>query len=381
MGLASLARTLVIRQAAAGAPTGGAPADQPRHVLVIRPDHLGDLLLTTPALAHLRAAWPDARITLLVGPWNTDTAAHLPMVDEVLTLDFPYFDRRPAGPLHPYTLLAGEARRLRAFGFDTAVVMRHDFWWGALLAARAGIPRRAGFDHPDAAPLLTDALPTPWPEHEAARCLALAGAVTGAPSLTPPPMAFRMTADERAWTDAWLADNDIRHRFVVMHPGSGAAVKLWPAERWATVAGRLNAEAGVQVVVTGAPNESALVEGVKSGDSGCRAVTLVGAPIGRVAAVLARAAAVLGPDSGVLHLAQAVGTPTVRLFGPASTARFGPWGDAPDHQVVHAALPCWPCERLDFSPAELPLHPCVRAIDEQQVLAAARSVLATAGVA
>lgn len=87
----------------------------PRRVLVIRPDHLGDVLLTGPTLSRLRALWPDADVTLLVGPWCADVAERLPGVDRVRTLDFPYFDRRPrASLLAPYRRLLAAARALRA---------------------------------------------------------------------------------------------------------------------------------------------------------------------------------------------------------------------------------------------------------------------------
>jgi heptosyltransferase-2/heptosyltransferase-3 len=94
--------------------------------------------------------------------------------------------------------------------------------------------------------------------------------------------------------------------------------------------------------------------------------------LGPLAAVYARCRLVMGPDSGPLHLAVAVGTPTVHLYGPAATARFGPWGPAERHRVVAPILlPCAPCGRLDWpDPAD---HPCTRTLDVARVLAAARA--------
>ncbi len=371
------ARSWLLRRAGgrlAAGPVAASPAGPPHRVLVIRPDHLGDLLLTTPALTHLRAALPDAHLALLVGPWNADAAACLPMVDEVLTLPFPFFDRRPkSSPLHPYGVLLREARRLAGLSFDTAVVMRHDFWWGAMLAARAGIPRRLGFAYPDALPFLTHSLPEPWAEHEAARCLDLAAVLAG-PCAERPPMSLTPADEDLAFAARWRDEYGVPHRFAVIHPGSGAAVKLWPAERWGPVADAL-AAAGVSVVVTGTQPEIGMVETVVHACERARPTPLVGASVGQVAAVLVGSAAVLGPDSGILHLAEACGAPTVRLFGPVPAERFGPWSVDGRHRVVRASVPCVPCGQLDFPAGELPYHPCVRAITVEQVVAEALALL------
>ena len=97
--------------------------------------------------------------------------------------------------------------------------------------------------------------------------------------------------------------------------------------------------------------------------------------VGQLAALYARSRAVLGPDSGALHLAAAVSTPTVALFGPADPAEFAPWGDRRRHEVVTAEIGCRPCRILDWRDDDLAYHPCVRDISVQQVLEAARRVL------
>lgn len=354
---------------------------KPERILLIRPDHLGDLLLTTPALRQLRSSLPAAHIALLVGPWNAAAAGGLEGVDEVLTLPFPYFDRQPKrGPLAPYTLLRSEARKLSAHHFDTSVVFRHDHWWGAALAARAGIQRRAGWDDPQVEPFLTYVASDP-PEHEAERALRLGEALLGTGEQAVPPMRFVPSDGDMGLAAEWLGQLPPRSSYVVIHPGSGGAVKLWPARHWAAVADALGAQYGVAVVVSGSAAEASLVAEVCSGCRVTSPVRLTGVGVGQLAATLAGAALVLGPDSGVLHLAEAVGRPTVRLFGPASVDRFGPWQAGDRHRVLRASLPCIACGRLDFPAEELAQHPCVRSITESQVLAAAQAVLGAASVA
>jgi ADP-heptose:LPS heptosyltransferase len=98
-------------------------------------------------------------------------------------------------------------------------------------------------------------------------------------------------------------------------------------------------------------------------------------PIGMLAALFERARLVLGVDSGPLHLATAVGTPTVRLYGPTSAAIFGPWGPSSAHVALTSELACAPCGRLDYRPDELAAHPCVRLIAPAAVISAAQTVL------
>lgn len=375
MTLHALLRSALTRGLAAPR-AGGVAGREPQRLVLVRPDHLGDLLLTTPAIAHLRATLPTAHLTLLVGPWNADAASRLEGVDQVLTLPFPYFDRQPKrGLLAPYQLLRLEADRLAGLGFDTAVVFRHDHWWGAALATRAGIPRRVGWAHAESATYLTQAVQHP-PQHEATRALALVEALTGVPATDRLPMRFTPTPEDVASASSWLAASGVSDRFVVIHPGSGGAVKLWPAERWSMVADALLAQYGVAVIVTGSSAEADLVQQVCSGCQGGAAIPLTGVGVGQLGATLARAELVLGPDSGVLHLAESVGAATVRLFGPAPVERFGPWQQSARHQVVRSALPCVACGRLDFPVEVLPEHPCVRAITSEQVLTAVGEALA-----
>lgn len=371
--LAAIGRT--VRR---GQPSG---SSDPRNVLVLRPDHLGDLLLSVPALRWLRWRLPKSTITLLVGPWNQETAAHIPYVDQVLTLSYPWFDRQPKGaPWKPYQQLREVASTLRVHQWDMAVILRHDFWWGAWLAAAAGIPHRVGYNLPEVAPFLTHPVPFDPGPHEVDQCLRLVqnalprgdADFTAAPA---PELEFALTPEERAYAHRWFQERQVSRPLIALHPGAGAPVKLWRPERFGTLAQRLANDYGAQVVLTGDASETALVESVVQRGGEPVPFTLVGASIGQVAAVLQRCRLVIGGDAGIMHLAAAVGTPTVRLYGPVDPYRFGPWGPPERHLVVQAALPCVPCNRLDFPTEELAFHPCVRSITTNAVLQAAAPLL------
>jgi ADP-heptose:LPS heptosyltransferase len=369
------------------------------------------MLFTTPALSELRRALPDAHITYLIGPWFREIVARNPSLDEIQTCAFPGFRRETQGALEPYRLLWRLARELRRGRYDLAIVLRPDFWWGVWLIYLAGIPLRLGYAADLQTPFLTWALPLRAGEHavrqnlrlvRAAALLAKDGSGSStttrklsaeqvaqldqldnvAPVQGQPPLEFAPTDEERAWVQKRLAQADMsgRDRLVVIHPGTGAPVKLWGTTSWARVADALARAHGLRIVLTGSAGEREQVEGIRA-QMRQPALTLIGeTDVGRLAALLARADLALGVDNGPLHLATAQGTPTVRLYGPTDPRVFAPWGEPRLHKIVQAQQPCAgcaaiPCGRLDWSPEELPAHPCVRSLSVEEVLAAAEALL------
>lgn len=383
-------------------------------LLLIRPDHLGDVLLATPAAAVLRSALPAARIDWLVGPWSAEIARRAGGGDAVLTLDFPAFTRRPkSSVLEPYTLLLREARRLRAHRYDAALVLRPDHWWGAMLVALAGIPRRFGYAVAECQLFLTDTLPPPNGHVVAAnQALARLAArslggdvasadITATQDLLAP--RFPISPDDAAWAAAWEHErtgsgsgcpslqgaSSAKHSngnggaarpLIALHPGSGAPVKHWLPERWAEVVDALRRSAQAEVVLTGGPAERALVDGIAA-RLDPRPATLAGeTTVGQLGALFARCALVIGGDSGPLHLAAAVGTPTVRLYGPTDPSEFGPWPPDGRHVVLAAGLSCQPCRDLIAPPCGATETPdCMRALDAGTVVRAARLALTPRG--
>jgi lipopolysaccharide heptosyltransferase II len=354
----------------------------PLSLLLIRPDHIGDLLFTTPALRALRAAWPQARITALVGPWVRDVVVRNPHLDEVLTCPFPWFSRQPrVSLLKPYRLLWTEARRLKSEKFDVAIVLRFDHWWGALLAHLAGIPVRAGYDIPECRPFLTRAVDYVPGRHEVEQNLALIEAVLTDAGCrmhdTRPKLEFEPKAEEQEFAARYLAQHGVREDdlLVGLHPGAGATVKLWRTEAFAQVADVLSREYEARILITGSAEEMALAQAIAQKMGTSPIIAAGQTSLGQLAALMAHCRLVIGVDSGPMHLAVAQGVPTVHLYGPVDHRAFGPWGDPARHRVLLSALPCIPCNRLDYAPYELADHPCVRDITVAQVLEAADALL------
>lgn len=352
-------------------------ASRPRRVLVIKPDHLGDVLLLTPALRLLRRQLPDAEITVLIGPWSRAAVAHNPDLDAIITCAFPGFTRAASpGLLQPYLLLLKTALLLRAGRFDAALIARDDHWWGALLAAVAGIPRRVGFAVAEVAPLLTSALPHSFAEHVTAQSIALVEALSGQIALEQPSMRAPIGEVEQRWAAAWLAAHGLdatRDQPIAIHPGSGGAAKLWSNQRWAELADVLHERA--PLILTGGPDEHELVNDLAARMSRPPLVLVGASTIEQLAALYSRCRLVLGVDSGPLHLAAATGSATIALFGPGDAARFGPWGDPQRQVMLRSGLWCSPCGVLSACPRGTAPSECMTLIPTAQVLRAAERLL------
>ncbi|MCS6801491.1 MAG: glycosyltransferase family 9 protein [Chloroflexota bacterium] len=343
-----------------------------RRLALFRPDHLGDLILAAPAIERLRLALPAAEVHLWVGPWAEPLAKGIAGVT-VRTLPFPGFERAPKrSALAPYRLLVAEAARLRAERYDAVVLLRFDHWWGALLSRLAGIPLRLGYAQPDAAPFLTHRVRYRPGRHETLQnsrlidhLIRLAG---GTPPAQPPGRPRIVFPDE-------APPDGLPARFVVLHPGAGSPVKRWRPDGYAAVA-RWLADRGFALLVSGSERERILVEETVAAMP-VPARALIGLPLPALAATLRRATLALGPDSGIMHLASAVGTPTVRLYGPVDHRAFGPWAD-PASVVVASSFLCAPCNRLDWQERDLPAHPCVFDLPVSRVIAAVEQALLVA---
>lgn len=354
------------------------PTHNRNRILLIRPDHLGDVLLTTPTIYALREVNPYTEIHALVGPWSADAIAAYPEIDLALTLAFPGFSREPKENWRsPYQLALQTAAQLRKVGYSSAIILRPDHWWGALVAKLAGIPERIGYDLPEVTPFLTHAVEFRR-EHVVQQSLRLIETWTG--ELPPTQIVYRFPVDpvSEGYVNGYLQEWGIEpgQPIICIHPGTGTWVKHWLEDRWADVADTLAEQLNAAVVFTGGDHELALVRRI-AGQMRCRACIMAGdTRIGQLAAVFKRATVVLGPDSGPLHLAAAVGTSTVSLYGPADPLEFGPWGPPQQHFVLGSAIGCRPCRVLDWGADNPEFHPCVREITLARVLDAARRAAA-----
>ncbi len=347
-----------------------------KRLLIIRPDHLGDVLLSTPAIQAIKRRHPLLRIDALCGEWSAEVVASYPEIDRVLTVALPGFKREASPPHSPWRLAWDTGRMLRRIGYSSAIVMRPDHWWGALVAFLAGIEQRVGYDVGNVAPFLTHAYALER-RHALEQNLRLAEAWTGKLDAGDVALRYPVPAADADVIERRLKDwkRSEGAALICIHPGAGRRSKLWQPEKWGAVASELAASYDAAIVFTGTTAESVMIDDIV-GRVKSKAIAAAGpTTIGQLAALYARSNAVLGPDSGALHLAAAVEAPTVALFGPADPAEFAPWGDPRRHAVVISDIGCRPCRILDWRDDDQSYHPCVREISVDSVLAAVDRLL------
>lgn len=351
-----------------------------REVLVLRLDRIGDVVMSLPALADLRAALPRARIRLAVGRWSEAMARSAP-VDQVLTWSAPWVGRADEGAETARSLFA-QARGLRAARLDLALDLQGDVR-ATLLLALTCARRRVGYANSGGGALLTHVVPlderVSWVEQNR-RAVALAlGREVGAAR----PDA--LTADERAFAARLLAHLglDGRRPLVGLHPSGGRALKQWDVARWAEVAARLERDHGATLLLTGGAGDAPLARAIAA-----RLQRLAHDLTGKLTlretlALLERLDLFLSPDTGPMHMACAVGTPSVSVFGPSDPGRYFSGGSgAPGtrHVVVRADLWCAPCNLIRRPPAECAaagMPECLEGVTVEQVYAAASRLLAS----
>ena len=361
-----------------------APPLEVREVLVLRLDRIGDVLMSLPALADLRAAFPRARIRLAVGRWSEPIARSAP-VDEVLVWSAPWA-ARGGEQRDGVRDLVRRARRLRADGIDLALDLQGDLR-ATFLMALTGARRRVGYANTGGAYLLTDVVAldetVSWmDQNRAAVALAVAGA-SGAGTASPaahaadPPAEGPLTTADRDRALRLFEGLGLKGRrpLVGVHPSGGRAVKQWEAARWGELAARLEREFGATILITGATADGPLAEAVGR-NLRAKPVDLTGRlDVRETMAVIAALDLFLSPDTGTMHMACAVGTPSVTVFGPSDPARYFS-GRGPRHVVVRADLWCAPCNLIRKPPAECagPEPPeCLRLVTVEEVhLQAAR---------
>jgi heptosyltransferase-2 len=319
--------------------------------LVIQTAFLGDVVLTTPLLEALAAR--HGPVDVVTTPAAAPLIETHPAVRRVIPYDKKGRDRGLGG-------LYRLARALRAERYECAY-LPHRSLRTALAAWLARIPQRVGFDDGWRS-LYTDVRERPKQGHEIDRVLALAGVAM--PRARP---TLHVTLADRAATEGFLREHGIRERFVALAPGSIWGSKRWPYYR--ELAERLAGR--VEILLVGGPEDAGLAAEITAAvaRSGGRAVSGCGRLTVRQAAEAIRRAAVLVTnDSAPLHLAQAVDTPTVAIFGSTVPSfGFGPRG--PRDQVVEVdGLPCRPCSA--HGPPSCPLghHLCMKSLSVQDVL-------------
>ncbi len=328
------------------------PIETPQSILVMKLRYIGDVVLSTPVLSRLREGFPKARITMLVNAGTEEVVQDHPALDEVMVV--------AREGMRNWRLLV-ELRRRR---FDVVLDLT-DGDRSAILGKLSGAPTRIGYnsEHRWRGRLYTHIVKADrFAMHTIQYHLAATEALGLSGPIPEPHIQIARDARDAAKSLLQEAMVDPDKPFVCLHPGARWWFKSWPAERFAALADRIQAQTEAQTLFLGSEGDRKVIGDI---------VTAMRTPgrslVGRtrlqeVAAILERALLMISNDNGPMHIAAAVGTPVIGLFGPSDPAIWGPWGVG--HRTFYKQVDCRSCFHPDCFRGEAN---CMRLISLDEV--------------
>jgi len=338
-----------------------------KRILIMRTDRLGDVLLSTPVIAVLREKYPNAYIAMMVAPQAREAVEGNPSLDEVIVLD-------KAAPAKGFFAGFRFIRRIRQKKFDLAIIL-HPAIRAHLIAYFSGITRRIGYDRKFPF-LLTDKikhLKQEGKKHEADYnfdLLKLLGIEEMRKDLFIP-----ISLNSEKWAEDLFKQEGIlpEDNLLAIHPGASCPSKIWMPGRFAQVAQELTKLYGFKVLLLAGPGDIASSRKVAQ-DMRVPFIDLSGkCTVNQLACLLKKCKLLIANDSGPVHVASAVGTPVISIFGRSqdglSPRRWGPLGKK--SKVLHKQVGCLECLAHNCQKE----FACLRAITAEDVVAAACEIL------
>ena len=345
------------------------------NILIVKLSAIGDVIHTLPASNALRKAYPEARITWLVEEAAYDLVKDHPALDRVLVSKRKRWLKELQSPLFLNAVkeIYGFIKELRDTHYDMILDFQALLKSGILIALSRG-KRKIGFgkglEHMEHSYLfLNERLPAVSMEHHAlSRGLMMLNAI----GIATPQVEYKLAVSDH---DHQKVDNLLRRyglvnpgRFVVVNPVAKWESKLWSIRKFSQLADRIITKYDARVVFTGSLEDRQTIQQIKAGMTK-PAINLAGeTTLKMLAALYAKADVVISTDTGPMHLAVAMGTTVVALFGPTAFWRTGPYGSG--HQIVTAGQACAPCFKR-----HCPTIDCMDLISVDQVFDAVSRIL------
>jgi len=344
------------------------PVSDPRRILIYKVDHLGDVLMSTPGLRAIRRRFPEAEIRVVVGEWSRGVLEHNPNIDRIVVYNSPRYTR---GGFECHTLR--EVRNsLGDWKPDLVIGLRDD--WRTIGASvfdrtarvdrgRAQLRewiarRRSPRDKRHEIDLIWEAL-----------------APLGIEPAEVDRLDYYVSGEERTWAAGLVQEKGLALPFAVFHPGASTRFKEWPLERFARVAREVSGNGRMRVVLIGSPDEVGRAGGLAELLPDLDPLDLSGQmSLRRTAALLEHASLYVGADGGMMHIATALGVPTVGLFGPGHFRTFHPVGR--NVEAISRLFPCSPCSQQSCI---RPHDNCMAAITVEEVLERTDALLGRSG--
>ena len=336
---------------------------QVQRVLVVRLRSIGDTVLSTPSLFALRRFLPNAQIDVLLEDWVAPVLDGSDLVDNVIKVG------------KGSTARLGTALRLRETKYDV-VFNLHGGTTSTFLTRFTGARHRIGYSNYQYSSLYTDLLSSSsdfWGEektHSAEQQLALLGFV-GVPVSDRPRSLLTVSPAASDDVDTLLHIYGIdEDKFALIHPSTAFATKQWAPKNYARIAEYLAAAGITRVAVASKSEAETLAEVVASSRVPIFPFDDLSLP--QIAALASKAKLFVGNDSGIAHIAAAVGTPTVVIFGSSNREHWRPWTDAPN-EIVYEKFDCQPCPGYRCEVYGEPR--CIQSVSSESVISAIERVL------
>lgn len=351
------------------------PISAPRKIMAVRLDSIGDVLLSEPAIAAIKETFPHARLDVAVSPSGQAVLSGNPNIDSFVLYDAPWHRAwrgahvrwgREIGLLWPIL------RRLQKERYDLVFELRGDFR-DIIFAASTGGKIIVGSSQRGGHPLLDYDVPVESAAHQVVATLKIAA--VGRSHATPrAPRVYLDASCENVAQDL-LPEGD---RYIALHLGAGFATKCLPVTRFCQAAATLcqsGRERFKGIVIIGGKEDRPLAEQFQA-EFPYKAINLTGKlTLRETAAVIQRCTLFIGNDSAPMHLAAAVGTPVVAVFGPSSSEKYHPYGTP--YRVLEADLACRPCDYVHCAQGE---NLCLQSIPTESITEAAWALLDRVGI-
>lgn len=364
-------------------PLNPLPQGEGKKVLIVRLFAIGDVVMATSAVRLAREAFPGARIAFLVGKWSAPVLEGATELDELMIADDAIFFKRrlPA--------LARLALNLRREQFTTVISLHGRAGMNRFLSLATGARNFCCLTYPGTRPHAARTVEIDLAQHKVelyAELVSLAAGGFSVGRFPYPVMALRDEEIERGKT--FLASGLAGPAEPVIavcpgggnNPGSFEPVKRWGAVRYAELIRMIQKEVRANVVLVGSRDEAPLLSDIRE-RAGGRAPCFTNLDLRGAASLLAAASLVVGNDSGLLHIASAVGRPTLTIFGPTSPSHTRPLG--PLARTVYKRVPCSPCDitkRDHKHPVVCSTLTCMKSIEPETVMAQLAELLHDAGL-